>query len=118
MLSRLTTPKNNSLLLETLLRKNQEIQLFALIHYQSFPLLRLTECGICLECEVLCPTGAMDVEFGEAEKGKFIACLACLANCPEQALAINDMSKSWAVKLEKEHATEESLKGQKSKIYY
>jgi flavodoxin/Fe-S-cluster-containing hydrogenase component 2 len=77
-----------------------------------------TECGMCLECEVLCPTGAMDAEFGEAERGKCIACLACLANCPEQTLTINDMSKSWLVKLEKEHATEESLKGQKSKIYY
>ena len=77
-----------------------------------------TECGMCLVCEELCPNGAMEAELGEADKGKCIACLACVANCPEHILAINDMSKSWSFKLEKDHATEESLKGQKSIIYY
>jgi menaquinone-dependent protoporphyrinogen IX oxidase/ferredoxin len=77
-----------------------------------------TECSLCLTCEELCPTGAMKAELGEADKRKCIACLACVANCPEYILAINDMSKSWSSKLEKEHATEESLKDQKSIIYY
>ena len=75
------------------------------------------ECGMCLECEELCPTGAIKAESGEADSGRCIACLACVANCPEKALEINDMSKSWPFKLKKENATEESLKEQKSKIY-
>jgi ferredoxin len=72
---------------------------------------------MCLECEELCPTGAIKAESGEADKGRCIACLACVANCPEQALEINDMSKSWPFKLKEENATEESLKELKSRIY-
>jgi menaquinone-dependent protoporphyrinogen IX oxidase/ferredoxin len=75
------------------------------------------ECSMCMVCEELCPTGAMEAESGEADKGKCIACLACVANCPESVLKINDMSGSWPFKLEMEKCTEESLKGKKSKIY-
>jgi len=75
------------------------------------------ECGMCLECEESCPTGAFKAESGEADKGGCIACLACVANCPEQVLEINDMSKSWPVKLKKENATEKSLNELKSRIY-
>jgi flavodoxin/ferredoxin len=76
------------------------------------------ECGLCLECEELCPTGAMEAESGEAEKEKCIACLACVSNCPENALKINDMSNSWSRKLANEKVTEESIKEQKSQIYF
>ena len=75
------------------------------------------ECGMCLMCEEVCPTGAIKAESGEADKGRCIACLACVTNCPEHILAINDMSKSWSFKLEKEHATEESIREQRSIIY-
>ncbi|MDH4034335.1 MAG: EFR1 family ferrodoxin, partial [candidate division Zixibacteria bacterium] len=75
------------------------------------------ECGMCLECEKVCPTGAIKAESGEADKGRCIACLACVANCPEQALEINDMSESWPLKLKKENATEESLNELESSIY-
>jgi len=75
------------------------------------------ECGLCLECEQLCPTGAIDAKSGEADKGKCIACLACVANCPEQVLEINDMSVSWPHKLKEENTTEESLKVLESRIY-
>jgi len=77
-----------------------------------------TECSMCLVCEESCPNEAIDAESGEVDKGKCIACLACVANCPEHILTINDTSKSWSHKLEEEHATEESLKEQKSKIYF
>jgi ferredoxin len=60
----------------------------------------------------------MEAESGEADKEKCIACLACVSNCPEQALKINDTSKSWSHKLDMEKVTEESLMEQKSKIYY
>jgi len=76
------------------------------------------ECSMCLICEESCPVGAMDAESGEADSGKCIACLACVANCPDSILKINDMRNIWSVKLEMEKATEESLKGQKSRIYY
>ena len=76
------------------------------------------ECSLCLECEQLCPTGAMQAESGEADKEKCIACLACVSNCPENALKINDMSSSWSRKLANEKVTEESIKERKSKIYF
>jgi len=65
-----------------------------------------------------CPTEAMDAKTGEANKEKCIACLACVSSCPEKILKINDMSKSWSHKLDMEKVTEESIKEQKSKIYY
>ena len=73
---------------------------------------------MCLDCEELCPTGAMEAESGEADKEKCIACLACVSSCPVEALKINDMSHGWSHKLDKEKVTEESIKEQKSKIYY
>jgi Fe-S-cluster-containing hydrogenase component 2 len=76
------------------------------------------ECSMCLDCEELCPTGAMDAESGDADKEKCIACLACVSNCPEEVLKINDMSNSWSHKLDMEKVTEESIKEQKSKIYF
>ena len=76
------------------------------------------ECSMCLDCEELCPTGAMEAESGEADKEKCIACLACVSSCPEEALKINDMSKTWSKKLAKEKVDEESIQEQKSKIYY
>jgi menaquinone-dependent protoporphyrinogen IX oxidase/ferredoxin len=74
-------------------------------------------CGMCLVCEELCPTGAMVAESGEADKGKCIACLGCVANCPESVLKINDTSHSWSFKLGKEQVTEEILRKQESVIY-
>lgn len=75
------------------------------------------ECGMCMICEDVCPTGAMNAEAGEADREKCIACLACVANCPENALMINDMSGTWSFKLDMERATEESIKGKKSRLY-
>lgn len=75
------------------------------------------ECSMCFVCEELCPTGAMEAETGVADKEKCIACLACVSNCPDNVLNINDMSDSWSFKMEMEKATEESIKGLKSKIY-
>jgi flavodoxin/ferredoxin len=76
------------------------------------------ECSMCLVCEESCPTGAMEAESGEADKEKCIACLACVSSCPEEVLRINDMSRSWSLKLAREKVTEESIKEQRSKIYY
>ena len=75
------------------------------------------DCSMCMMCEELCPTGAMDAETGKADKEKCIACLRCMANCPDNALQINDMSGIWSSKLEKDNVTEDDLKKKKSKIY-
>ena len=75
------------------------------------------ECSMCYTCEELCPTGAMVVELGEADRGKCIVCLACVANCPDSMLAISDTSKGWQHKLEEENTTEEDLQARKSIIY-
>ncbi|NPU85190.1 MAG: 4Fe-4S binding protein [Syntrophaceae bacterium] len=56
------------------------------------------DCSMCMVCEEGCPSGAMNVEVGEADRGKCIACLGCVRNCPENALKINDMSPGWAGK--------------------
>jgi ferredoxin/flavodoxin len=74
-------------------------------------------CSLCMVCEELCPTGAMEAESGQADREKCIACLACVANCPENVLKINDMSASWSFKLELEKTTEEGLRERRSKIY-
>jgi ferredoxin len=68
-------------------------------------------------CEESCPTGAMNAESGRADPGKCIVCLACIANCPDDSLKVNDLSQSWAFKLELEKTDEESIKGQRSRIY-
>jgi len=83
----------------------------------QLPTRRGEACSLCMICEETCPTGAMNAETGEAESGKCIGCLACVAKCPEDALKINDMSDNWAFKLEMEKVTEESIKEKKSKIY-
>jgi ferredoxin/menaquinone-dependent protoporphyrinogen IX oxidase len=75
------------------------------------------ECSMCMICEESCPTGAMNAESGRADPGKCIVCLACIANCPDDSLKVNDLSQSWAFKLELEKTDEESIKGQRSRIY-
>lgn len=75
------------------------------------------DCSMCMVCEELCPSGAMNAEVGEADPGKCIACLGCVLNCPENALKINDMSPAWAFKLQAERTTEEEISRKKSRIY-
>ena len=67
------------------------------------------ECGMCLECEELCTTGAIKAESGETDKGRCIACLACVANCPEQVRPLPGRPERRPIKLEKENMTEETL---------
>jgi hypothetical protein len=40
-----------------------------------------------------------------------------VADCPDDALVVNDMSDIWQLKLGKENATAESLNSKKSRIY-
>jgi len=75
------------------------------------------DCSMCMICEDRCPTAAFSAEKGEADKSKCIACLSCVANCPENVVKINDMSASWSFKLQMEKTTEEKMNEQRSRIY-
>ncbi|PKN35823.1 MAG: 4Fe-4S ferredoxin [Deltaproteobacteria bacterium HGW-Deltaproteobacteria-19] len=75
------------------------------------------DCSMCMICEELCPSGAMNAEPGEADKEKCIACLGCVHNCPDSVLKINDMSQGWALKLQMEQITEDEMRKKKSRIY-
>ena len=75
------------------------------------------DCQMCMLCQELCPTGAMDAERGAAEPGRCIGCLRCVQACPDEALRINDMSQAFQVKMQMDQETQESLRAQKSRIY-
>jgi len=74
------------------------------------------ECSLCGICEEMCPSGAMDAERGEADREKCLTCFRCLANCPEEALSVNDLSPFWPKKLSLDGVTEEELRLKKSRI--
>ena len=75
------------------------------------------ECSMCMACEEKCPSGAMNAETGEADPDLCIACLGCVDLCPDDALKINDMAGSFAMKMEMEKANPEDLHRKQSKIY-
>ncbi|MBN2224471.1 MAG: 4Fe-4S ferredoxin [Deltaproteobacteria bacterium] len=75
------------------------------------------ECSMCMKCGDVCPTGAMDVQKGEADRQRCIVCLGCVAACPEGILRINDLRALWPMKLQGEGETEESLNMKVSKVY-
>lgn len=75
------------------------------------------DCSMCMICEEICPSGAMNAETGVADREKCIACLGCVLNCPDNALKINDMSPAWAFKLQVECTTEEEISRKTSRIY-
>jgi ferredoxin len=81
------------------------------------PSRRGADCSMCMACEDLCPSQAMDAVEGRSDPQRCILCLRCMAVCPDQALKINDLSASWAAKLEQERETSDSLKRKKSRIY-
>lgn len=116
------TGEDNKILGELEKTNHTEEQLDAIESFRfnvltQLPIRDENECCMCMVCEELCPTGAMNAESGKADKVKCIACLACVANCPENVLKINDMSGSWSFKIEMEKITEAGMKEKKSKIY-
>jgi len=93
---------------------------------EKLPLLAITQlpsrmgadCSMCMICEELCPTHAMNAEKGEvSEKEKCIVCLRCIDNCPEDVLSINDLNPIWPIALDMLKETEESMRSKRSKIY-
>lgn len=84
----------------------------------QLPTRRGADCSLCVICEELCPTQAMNAETGEVgEKDRCIACLRCVDKCPEDALSINDLKPIWPLVLEHLKETEESISNKSSRIY-
>ncbi|QJT09289.1 EFR1 family ferrodoxin [Oceanidesulfovibrio marinus] len=96
-----------------------------LTHFESFrfkmvsklPTRDGTECSLCGLCEEICPSGAMNHATGIADPHACIACLGCVAACPENALVINSTRESWQPKLSMSNTTEAELNAQTGKIY-
>ena len=74
-------------------------------------------CSMCMLCENLCPTNAMDAEKGIADPCSCIACFRCIANCPDGVLRTNDISGTWDNKLQMHNTTKEKIDQMESKIY-
>jgi len=94
-----------------------DIEQFRFMVLTELPSRRGADCGMCMKCAELCPSGAMDAVKGEADPGRCIACLRCVAVCPEGAIKINDMKGSWGTKLEMEGLSEEEACAKQSAIY-
>ena len=75
------------------------------------------ECQMCMLCEELCPSGAMDAEKGQASQDKCVCCLRCVKICPDEALRINDLSEIFKFKMQHDQETPESLKNKRSRMY-
>ena len=74
-------------------------------------------CSMCMLCENLCPTNAMDAEKGIADSASCIACFRCIANCPDGVLHTNDISDTWENKLQMHNTTKEDINQMVSKIF-
>ena len=83
----------------------------------QLPTRHTPNCSMCMLCEKLCPTNAMDAEKGLADPASCIACFRCIANCPDGVLHTNDISGTWDNKLKMHNTTKEEIDQMKSKIY-
>lgn len=75
------------------------------------------ECCLCRQCEKMCPVGVFAAEPGEVVRAGCLACLACVAICPEQVLHINDTHATWEKKLHMGQTSASVLNRQKSVFY-
>jgi ferredoxin len=84
----------------------------------QFPSRMGEDCSMCMDCENLCPSGAIDAEKGEADKDKCILCLRCVDICPEEVLQFCDLSKMFDAMLGRQGKTKEEIAGKKSKLFF
>ena len=90
---------------------------FRFVTVSQLPTRDGAECQMCMQCEELCPTGAMNAEIGQADKAKCMVCLRCVKVCPDEVLKINDLTPVFLKKMEMDKETQETLKAKTSKIY-
>ena len=96
----------------------EEFENFRFMAVSQLPTRGGEGCSMCMRCEELCPTQAMDAMKGEADREKCIVCLRCVYICPERALKINDARALWPIKLQMEGETEDTLNNKKGKLYF
>jgi putative NADPH-quinone reductase/NAD-dependent dihydropyrimidine dehydrogenase PreA subunit len=84
----------------------------------QFPSRMGEDCSMCLDCENLCPSDAMDAKTGEADKEKCILCLRCVDICPDEILKFSDLAPLFKSVLERVKQTKEGLLEKKSKLYF
>ncbi|MBN2734631.1 MAG: EFR1 family ferrodoxin [Methanomicrobiaceae archaeon] len=94
-----------------------EIEKFRFRILTKLPFREYNACSMCRICEDICPAGAMNADLGKADPEKCIACLGCVAACPEGVLRINDMSESWSYKLDMENISPADMDKKVSRIY-
>lgn len=75
------------------------------------------ECQMCMVCEELCPTGAMNAERGSADPELCMFCLGCLQACPDEVLQFIDMKAVFDWKMNNDGETQETLAAKKSILY-
>ena len=75
------------------------------------------DCQMCLLCEELCPTGAMDAERGSADPELCMVCMRCLQVCPDQVIEFLDLGAIFQWKMQNDGETQETLSAKKSKMY-
>ncbi|MDK2866506.1 MAG: hypothetical protein PWP51_2399 [Clostridiales bacterium] len=74
-------------------------------------------CTMCMLCETLCPTNAMNALKGTADAEACIACFRCIANCPDSVLHTNDIAAAWENKLNMHQTTKKAIDQMKSQIF-
>lgn len=75
------------------------------------------ECQMCMLCEELCPTGAMNAEKGEVDADKCMFCLACLNACPDQVIKFIDLSSIFEMKMKNDQETQDTLNAKESRMF-
>ena len=84
---------------------------------QQLPTRKGEDCQMCMICEDVCPTGAMDAQKGQARSDICMVCLACVKQCPDQVLKVNDLTAGFKLKMSHDGETLETLAKKKSKMY-
>jgi NAD-dependent dihydropyrimidine dehydrogenase PreA subunit/flavodoxin len=76
-----------------------------------------SECSMCRECEIQCPTQAFDADAGLSDPRSCIECMRCVYICPDQVLGVDPRVKAaFPAFLKDWHLTEEMMRAKKSKI--
>ena len=84
----------------------------------QFPARRGDNCSLCMDCENLCPSGAINAETGEADRDKCILCLRCVDGCPDEVLKFCDQSKMFEYMLERQGTTKEEIAEKRSALFF
>ena len=75
------------------------------------------ECSMCLDCEMRCPSNAMNAQIGEADGNRCIKCLRCVDSCPDGAIKVNDLKPAYVLSVEEGPQPLSEIESKESKYY-